>query len=109
MKSFEYYKVTSVPQAISLLAKHQDKAAVLAGGSDLFGIMKDRLEGPKLKMPQHLIDIKGIKDLNYIKEQKGGLKIGATTILSDIASSDLIRDKYPLLVLAAHQVAVPQI
>ncbi len=103
MKTFEYYKATSIPQVISLLSKHQDKAAVLAGGSDLFGILKDRPEGPKLKMPQHLIDIKGIKDLNYIKEQKGGLKIGATTIRSDIASSDLIRDKYPLLFQSAKQ------
>ncbi len=109
MKTFEYYKATSIPQAISLLSKHQDKAALLAGGSDLFGILKDRLEGPKLKMPQHLIDIKGIKDLNYIKEQKGGLKIGATTILSDIASSDLIRDKYPLLFQSTKQVGVSQI
>ncbi len=109
MKPFEYYKVTSVAQAISLLTKHQEKAAILAGGSDLFGIMKDRPEGPNFKMPQHLIDIKGIKDLNYIKEQKGGLKIGVTTTLSDIASSNLVRDKYPLLLQAARQVGVPQI
>lgn len=109
MKAFEYYKVTSVAQTISLLAKHQEKAAILAGGSDLLGIMKDRLEGPKFKMPQYLIDIKGIKDLSYIKEQKSGLKIGATTTLSEIASSNLLRDKYPLLVQAASQVAVPQI
>ena len=109
MKPFEYYKVTSVAQAISLLAKHQEKAALLAGGSDLFGIMKDRLEGPKFKMPQYLIDIKGIKDLNYIKEQKTGLKIGATTTLSEIISSDLIAKKFPLLVQAVRQVGVPQI
>jgi len=109
MKPFEYYKVTSVAQAISLLAKHQEKAAILAGGSDLLGMMKDRLEGPKLKMPQYLIDIKGIKDLNYIKEQKNGLKIGATTTLSEIISSDLIAKKFPLLVQAAKQVGVPQI
>jgi len=109
MKAFEYYKVTSTSQAISLLAKHQEKAAILAGGSDLLGMMKDRLEGPKLKMPQYLIDIKGIKDLNYIKEQKTGLKIGATTTLSEIVSSDLIAKKFPLLAQAANQVAVPQI
>ena len=109
MKAFEYYKVTSVAQAISLLTKHQEKAAILAGGSDLLGMMKDRLEGPKLKMPQYLIDIKGIKDLNYIKEQKTGLKIGATTTLSEIASSNLIREKHPLLAQAASQVGVPQI
>jgi xanthine dehydrogenase YagS FAD-binding subunit len=109
MKPFEYVKVTSVAQAVSFLAKHQEKAALLAGGSDLLGIMKDRLEGPKLKMPQSLIDIKGIKDLNYVKEQKAGVKIGATTTLSGIISSSLLRDKYPLLVQAASQVGVPQI
>ena len=109
MKPFEYYKVTSVAQAISLLAKHQEKAAILAGGSDLFGIIKDRPEGPKFKMPQYLIDIKGIKDLNYIKEQKNAVKIGATTTISEIASSDLIAKRYPLLIQAANHVAVPQI
>jgi len=109
MKPFEFYKVTSVAQVISLLTKHLEKAAILAGGSDLLGIMKDRLEGPKLKMPQFLIDIKGIKDLNYIKEQKNSLKIGATTTLNEIASSNLIRGKYPLLAQAASQVGVPQI
>ena len=37
MKPFDYYKVTSVAQAVSLLSKHQEKAAILAGGSDLVG------------------------------------------------------------------------
>jgi xanthine dehydrogenase YagS FAD-binding subunit len=109
MKSFTYYKATNVSQAISLLAKHQETAAILAGGSDLFGIMKDRLEGPKFKMPQHLIDIKQIKELNYIKDQRGGLKIGATTTISDIISTDLISTRYPLLAQAAGQVGVTQI
>ena len=53
MKPFEYYKVTNVAQAITLLTKHQEKAAILAGGSDLLGMMKDRLEGPKFKVPQY--------------------------------------------------------
>lgn len=109
MKPFEYVKVTSVAQTMSLLSKHQEKAAILAGGSDLLGIMKDRLEGPKFKMPQSLIDIKGIKDLNYVKEQKGGVKIGATATLADIASSSLVAEKLPLLVQAVNQVGVPQI
>ncbi len=109
MKPFAYYKVTSVAQAVSLLSRHQQKAAILAGGTDLLGMMKDRIEGPKMKMPEFLIDIKGIKELNYIKEQKTGLKIGAGTPLSEIVSSDLIARKYPLLRQAASQVGVPQI
>lgn len=109
MKPFDYYKVASVAQAVSLLSKHQQKAAILAGGSDLMGLMKDRVEGPKFKLPGFLIDIKGIKELNVIKDQKGWLKIGVGTPLSDIVSSDLIAKKYPLLRQAAGQVGVPQI
>ena len=51
MKPFDYYKVTTVKQAVDLLARYQEKAAILAGGSDLLGMMKDRIEGPKLKPP----------------------------------------------------------
>lgn len=109
MKPFDYYRVTSVEQAVSLLGKHQGKAAVIAGGSDLLGLMKDRVEGAKLKAPQHLIDIKGIKDLGSIKEHKGGLRIGAAATITEILESDLVRKKYPLLSQAAKQVAVPQI
>ena len=109
MKGFEYYKVTTVTQVIALLTRHGERAAILAGGSDILSMMKDRVEGPKFHSPQYLIDIKGIKELNYIKEQKTGLKIGATTTLDDIASSPLVSSKYPLLAAAARQVAVPQI
>jgi xanthine dehydrogenase YagS FAD-binding subunit len=109
MKPFDYYKVTSVGHTVSLLSKYQEKAAILAGGSDLFGLMKDRVEGPKMRAPQHLIDIKGIKDLKQIKENKGGLKIGAAATITDIMESDLVARKYPLLLQAASQVAVPQI
>ena len=56
MRPFDYYKVTSVAQAVSLLSKHQQKAAILAGGTDLLARMKDHLEGPKMKMPDFLID-----------------------------------------------------
>lgn len=109
MKPFEYYRVDSASQAISLLAKHLGKATILAGGSDLLTIMKDRLEGPKLKTPEFLVDIKGIKELAAIKRQKSGLRIGATATIADIASSDLIAQEHPLLGQAANQVAVPQI
>jgi xanthine dehydrogenase YagS FAD-binding subunit len=109
MRPFEYYRITTVSQALTLLAKHQDKAALLAGGSDLLGRMKDRLEGPKLRPAQHLIDITGIKELNAITEQKSGLRIGATATLSEIAASPLVAGRWGLLSQAAGQVAVPQI
>lgn len=41
MKPFDYYRVSTVAQAVALLAKYQEKAAILGGGSDLLGMMKD--------------------------------------------------------------------
>jgi xanthine dehydrogenase YagS FAD-binding subunit len=109
MRGFDYYKVTTVTQAISLLTRYREKAAILAGGSDLLTTMKDRLQGPNLRAPQHVLDIKGIKALNSIREEKNGLRIGATTTLSDIASSPLVAGRWGLLSRAAGQVAVSQI
>jgi len=109
MRSFQYYKATTVAQVLSLLTRHGQRAAILAGGSDILSMMKDRIEGPKFSSPQHLIDIKGIKALNFIKEQGSGLKIGATTTLNDISSSPIVSTRYPVLASAARQVAVPQI
>ena len=109
MKPFDYYRVATVEQAVALLNKYQEKAAILAGGSDLLGLMKDRVTGPEMKPPQHLIDIKGIKGLAYIKEQPTGLRIGAATTLADLASSEIVTQQYPLIAQAAKQVAVPQI
>ena len=67
------------------------------------------MKGQSFSRLSILLDINGIKDLNYIREQKNGLKIGATTTLTDIASSPLVAGRYPLLSQAANQVAVPQI
>ena len=95
MKGFEYYRVTTVAQVVSILTRHGDKTAILAGGSDILSFMKDRVEGPKLRLPQHLIDINGIKDLSTIRGHKSGLKIGAATSLSEIAASPLVTSSIP--------------
>jgi xanthine dehydrogenase YagS FAD-binding subunit len=109
MKPFELYKVTTVSQALSVLSRYQDKAALLAGGSDILGRLKDRLEGPKLHPAEHLIDLTGIKELKGVTEKKNGLRIGAMTPLSDIAASSLVSGRWELLSRGAGQVAVPQI
>ena len=90
--SFDYIAAKSLDEAISLLAKHKDDAKLLAGGHSLLPAMKLRLMQPKV-----LIDLSRIKDLSYIKEEGGQLRIGAMTTHFQVETSDLLRRACPLL------------
>jgi carbon-monoxide dehydrogenase medium subunit len=90
--SFDYIAAKSLEDAISLLATHQEDAKVLAGGHSLLPAMKLRLTQPRV-----LIDLSRIKDLSYIKEEGGQLRIGAMTTHFQIETSDLLRRVCPLL------------
>jgi carbon-monoxide dehydrogenase medium subunit len=90
--SFDYIAAKNLDEAISLLAKHKDDAKILAGGHSLLPAMKLRLMQPKV-----LIDLGRIKDLSYIKEEGGQLRIGAMTTHFQVETSDLVRRACPLL------------
>ena len=83
--SFNYHAPSSLDEAIKLLDDLGDDAKILAGGHSLIPMMKLRLAEPT-----HLVDINGLSDLNYIKEQDGYLCIGAMTRESDLETSDLV-------------------
>lgn len=109
MPRFQYVDAKSVEHAISILDKYSGvgvkrKAAVVAGGTDLLGEMKD-----ELTVPEVVINLRSIPNLNYIKESDGGVNIGALTTLWDIQESDLIKQRAPVLVQATREVATVQI
>jgi carbon-monoxide dehydrogenase medium subunit len=101
---FDYISAKSLDEAVSLLAKHKDDAKLLAGGHSLLPAMKLRLMQPKV-----LIDISRIKDLNYIREDKGQIRIGAMTTHFQIESSDLLRRVCPLLTETASHLGDVQV
>src|SRR6476620_5787003 len=90
--SFDYIADKSLDEAISLLATHKDDAKILAGGHSLLPAMKLRLMQPKV-----LIDLGRIKELSYIKEEGGQVRIGAMTTHFQVETSDLLRRACPLL------------
>jgi carbon-monoxide dehydrogenase medium subunit len=90
--NFDYVAPKSLDEALSLLAQHKDDAKLLAGGHSLLPALKLRLSQPKV-----LIDIGRIKDLSYIREQGGQIRIGAMTTHFQIESSELLRQACPLL------------
>ena len=59
--------------------------------------------------PEAVINIKTINGMDYIKKDKKGLKIGALTLLADIAASPVVKEEYKLLAEAVHSVATPHI
>ena len=101
-QDFEYSAPSSLKDALGLLAG--DDVKVLAGGMSLIPLMKLRLA-----TPGQLVDIGRIPDLNYIREDKGALRIGATTTHYQIESSATVRSRCPLLAEAAAHIGDIQV
>jgi len=72
MKDVMYFAPTTIEEAVKLLAEHGEKAAVLAGGTDVV----PKINYYQLK-PDILLYVGGL-GLDYLKEEKGKLLIGAT-------------------------------
>ena len=105
MPAFELFQPTSIDDALSLMQRHRRSVWVLAGGLDSFDWLKDRN-----KRPQVVIDLSGVEALRGIKAlPDGGVEIGATTTLTEIANHAVIKEKFKVLADAAGLVASPQI
>jgi len=99
----DYYRATSVADAVSMLKKNKG-ARLLAGGHSLIPSMKLRVANPTL-----LIDIGRIKSLNGIKAGKKEVKIGALTTHAMVAASADLKAACPILAEAAAVIADPQV
>jgi len=104
MRAFEYTVPKEKKQAVALLGKQWNDAEVLAGGSDLLGLMKDDIVHPK-----RLVNVKSISDLHGISYGAQGLRIGALATLLDISEHAQVKQHYPILAQAAGDAASPQI
>jgi xanthine dehydrogenase YagS FAD-binding subunit len=105
MRPFEYASPATADQAVKLLAALPDKAAVLAGGSDLLGLMKEGVE-----TPERLVSLKAIRELRGIRYAPAtGFRIGALVTVAELAADAALRWELPALSDAAGRVAGPQI
>ncbi len=105
MKSFEYFKVKTVAEAISRLRDNPDGSHILNGGTDLIIRMKENH-----LHPDRVIDIRGIEgfsDINF--SEKEGLFIGACVTLGEMAHHKSVVEHYSLLADAAEMVGSGQI
>jgi carbon-monoxide dehydrogenase medium subunit len=99
---FDYHRPGTLDEAIGLLVRYKDDAKVLAGGMSLLPTLKLRLGSFG-----HLVDISSIAALEYVKEEKGAVRIGAGTRQATLERSELIRTKFGALADALPLIADP--
>jgi carbon-monoxide dehydrogenase medium subunit len=100
-QAFDYSAPKTLDEVLGLLASG---AKPLAGGMSLIPAMKLRLAAP-----EHLVDLGRVKELNYIREEAGTLKIGATATHHEVEGSPLVRSKCPLLSETASNIGDVQV
>lgn len=94
--AFDYFRPSSLEEALQQLAACGESAKLIAGGQSL---------GPMLNMrlatPSDLIDLNDLTELAYIRDVGDTLEIGALTRHDQIAESKLVQACCPLLAQAA--------
>jgi len=107
VKYFEHESAATFDEAVSLLKESpKGKTVVMAGGSDLIGVLKEQILED---YPEKVVDLKTVRGGEYIKQDGDTIEIGALTKLCDIVKSDLLNEKAPVLSQAARSVATPLI
>src|SRR3984893_1251569 len=92
MHPFTLSRPTDVSAAIAAHAQNA-KLAFIAGGTDLIGLMKDRVT-----LPDHLLDINRLAGMSQIEAlSDGGLRIGALARMSDVAANPDVRSRFPVI------------
>ena len=100
----DYYRPSSISEALRLLDEFKRDAKIIAGGTDVLVQMRRRQLSPRV-----IVDITRIPGLDQIREEQGIIKVGALVTHSQAEQSSVIREKALALSEGASHVGSPQI
>src|SRR3972149_6285728 len=100
MLPFEYRTPKNLKEVHATLKEFGTDAKLLAGGTALVIMMKQRLPRPTC-----LGSLRSGRGLNGIEVKDGGLRIGGLATHRDVETSSLVRRRLPLLAETYHHVA----
>jgi aerobic carbon-monoxide dehydrogenase medium subunit len=100
---FTYLEPATLEEACALLAAHGEAAKLIAGGTGLVNLMKQRLVQPAV-----VIGLRALKPLDGIVED-GGLRIGALSTLYALETSPAVKRHAPLLSETLRHVATVRV
>src|SRR6185436_1043705 len=107
MKTFSNTNARDFQHAATVAKETREQgraASFVGGGSDLLGLVKERLVTPDV-----LVNLKTIKGLDQVKSVSGGVNIGGLITLDTLSHNEVVRRQYAVLAEAAETVATPQI
>lgn len=96
---FAFLRPRTLDDALAALAE-QPGAKVLAGGQSLVPLLSMRLASPST-----LVDINALPDLDHVRVDDDGVRVGALARHADVLASEAARRSQPLLAMALSQVA----
>jgi xanthine dehydrogenase YagS FAD-binding subunit len=95
MKNFEYAAPRSEADVLSLLSDEPGHTEILAGGTDLVGLMKKMIVRPERVV--YIMDVPSLKQIEPLAN--GGLRIGAAVTLDELLDSPYL-EPYPSVLQA---------
>jgi carbon-monoxide dehydrogenase medium subunit len=104
MTPFEFHTPTTLEETFSLLDQFGDDGRLIAGGTALVILMKQRLVRPTA-----LISLARVPELSGVEARNGGVRIGASTTHRQAETSLLVRERLPVLAETLRHVATIRI
>ena len=101
---FDYAKVTTVDEAVAVLAQHGDEAKVLAGGQSLIPLLRLRLAYPAI-----LVDVSEVDEMRGVRDEGDAIVIGASVTHAEVIGDSAVQQHAPLVVAATKTVADRQV
>jgi carbon-monoxide dehydrogenase medium subunit len=100
MRNIELLQPESIDEAVSLLAKHSAETKIIAGGTAMVIMLRNRLIAPSM-----LVSLGRLPGLTYIRHEPGtGLRIGSLVTIREVETSPVVRQHNPTLAQAFGQV-----
>jgi len=104
MNPFAYHTPETQEEALALLQQHGDDAKLMAGGTALVIMMKQRLV-----MPETLISLHRLRGLAEVREADGTVQLGALMTHRAAENAPLLRTRLPVLADTYRRVATVRI
>lgn len=107
MKGFANVNPKDLADAVRLLEESQRagrKVAIAGGGSDLLGMIKERLVQPDV-----VLNLKSVGGLGSVAASADGLRIGGLVTLAALGRDAEVAQRYRVLSEAANSIGTPQI